>query len=63
MSKVLTISNTFEIASEPIMQSLDYCASIYAGLPRVRIERLERVHRAVARLTDEFAINRARLAL
>ena len=38
-----------------VLSRLDYCSSVFVGLPRVRIESLERVHRAAARLIGGFA--------
>jgi len=46
---VVSLANTF------LLSRLDYCSFIFAGLPRVRIERLEWIHQAVVRLVGRFA--------
>src|SRR6218665_3824789 len=37
-----------------VFSRLDYCSSIFVGLPGVRMEKLRRVHRAAARLIGGF---------
>ena len=54
IARSLTFKAAVSLVHAFVLSRLDYCASIYAGLPRVRIERLERVHRAAARLIGGF---------
>ena len=50
VSRSLTFNARVTLIHAFVLSRLDYCSSIYAGLPQIRIDRLERVHRAAARL-------------
>src|SRR6218665_382965 len=56
--RVIARSLTFNAAVSPVhafvFSRLDYCSSIFAGLPGVRMEKLRRVYRAAARLIGGF---------
>ena len=54
ISRSLTFSAASTLVHAFVLSRLDYCSSIFAGLPRARIDRLERVHRAAARLIGGF---------
>ena len=56
--RVVARSLTFKAATTLVhafvFSRLDYCSSIFVGLPWVRMEKLERVHRVAARLIGGF---------
>src|SRR6218665_1740951 len=55
IARSLTFKASVSLVQAFVLSHLDYCASIFAGLPRLQIERLERVHCAVVRLIGGFA--------
>ena len=50
----MTFNAAVSLVHAFVFSHLDYCSSIFAGLPGVRMEKLRRVHRAVARLIGGF---------
>src|SRR3984885_12371641 len=54
IARSLTFKASATLVHAFVLSRLDYCSSIFVGLPWVRIERLERVHRAAARLIGRF---------
>src|SRR6218665_402902 len=49
-ARSLTCNDAVSLAHAFVFSRLDYCSSIFAGLPGVRMEKLRWVHRATARL-------------
>jgi len=52
---LLTFNAAVSLVHAFVFSRLDYCSSIFAGHPEVRMEKLSRrFHRAAARLIGEF---------
>src|SRR6218665_2092445 len=50
IARSLTFNAAVSLVRAFVFSRLDYCSSIFVGLPGVRMEKLRRVHRAAARL-------------
>src|SRR6218665_1882744 len=50
----LTFNTAVSLVHTFVFSYLDYCSSIFAGLPGVQMEKLRQVYQAVARLIDGF---------
>src|SRR6218665_578563 len=53
-ARSLTFNAAVSLVHAFVFSRLDYCSSIFVGLPGVRMEKLRRVHRAAARLNGGF---------
>src|SRR6218665_733847 len=54
IARSLTFNAAVSLVHAFVFSRLDYCSSIFVGLPGVRMEKLRRVHRAAARLIGGF---------
>src|SRR6218665_2648867 len=54
IARSLTSNAAVSLVHAFVFSRLDYCSSIFVGLPGVRMEKLRRVHRAAARLIGGF---------
>src|SRR6218665_1433100 len=50
----LTFNAAVSLVHALVLSRLDYCSSIFTGLPGVWMEKLRQVHRAAARLIGRF---------
>src|SRR6218665_3992296 len=49
IARSLTFNAAASLVHAFVLSRLDYCSSIFVGLPGVRMEKLRRIHRAAAR--------------
>src|SRR6218665_124482 len=54
IARSLTFNAAVSLVHVFVFSRLDYCSSIFAGLPGVRMEKLRRVHRTAARRIGGF---------
>src|SRR6218665_543483 len=54
IARSLTFNAAVSLVHAFVFSRLDYCSSIFAGHPEVRMEKLRRVNRAAARIIGGF---------